>query len=138
MIPVSAPWSFRYLDQPIKRILLIDDDEIFNFVTKRIISRVDPEIIVSSFEKPEAGYKNLAEVNPDLILLDLNMPHLDGWTFLERMRNDGFDFPVIVLTSSILKEDKSKAREFMNVFGYISKPIEVKHLNIILEGEAAV
>lgn len=138
MISIDAPWSFKPLDHHIKRVLLVDDDEIFNFVTRRIISRVQPEIIISSFENPEAAYKNLDEIKPDLILLDLNMPHLNGWAFLQRMRENDSNYPVMVLTSSVLKEDKSKAREYSNVFGYITKPIEVKHLNQILESTAAV
>ena len=138
MIPGNAPWTFKPLDKPVKRVLLIDDDEIFNFVTRRIISRVDPEMIVSSFENPEAGYKNLLEIEPDLILLDLNMPHLNGWAFLEKMKEDGLNYPVVVLTSSILREDKSKSKSFDNVYGYITKPMEVKHLNSILTSAAAV
>lgn len=133
MIAANAPWFFKRFNHPVNKVLLIDDDEIFNFVTKRIISRVEPEVIVSAFENPEVAFKILPSFKPDLVLLDLNMPHLNGWSFLDKMEEEGLEFPVIVLTSSILKEDKSKARAYKNVFGYITKPIEVKHLSAILK-----
>ncbi|WP_375436959.1 BLUF domain-containing protein [uncultured Hymenobacter sp.] len=63
---------------------------------------------------------------PDLILLDLNMPLMDGWEFLEAFSRLPLPTPVcvLVLTSSINPEDRAKAARYQNVAGYFAKPLQ--------------
>lgn len=63
---------------------------------------------------------------PDLILLDLNMPFMDGWDFLEAFKglNMSTDVPIFLLTSSIRPDDQERARRYQTVRGYFTKPLD--------------
>ena len=73
-------------------ILLVDDDEIYLFVTKKLLNSLSDDLIVNSFTDGEQAleYVHLClseNVNlPEIILLDINMPYLDGWGFLSEFK----------------------------------------------------
>ena len=107
-----------------KRILIIDDD----FATRELIESIldEPEIYeIIKAEDAKDGFEKL-ELRPDLILVDIMMPQLDGYEFIRRVRNIGPDRNVkmIVLTAKHQEQDmleaiKAGANEF------ITKPFEV-------------
>ena len=72
-----------------KHILLIDDDEINNFLSREIINMYMPSTKIDSFTNPEEALEyireklKLQQPLPDIILLDINMPLMDGWEFLK-------------------------------------------------------
>jgi CheY-like chemotaxis protein len=72
---------------------------------------------------------------PDLILLDLNMPVMDGWEFLDALAKQTWQrhLPVCVLTSSIQPDDLTKAIAYPAVKGYFSKPVNTAVLNDIVQ-----
>ncbi len=80
----------------------------------------------------------MEDYESDLIMLDLNMPYLNGWQFLQAMEERGFESPVFILTSSILKEDADRAEKHPMVKGYVSRPLEVRHLEAIYLKESLV
>lgn len=63
----------------------------------------------------------------DLLLLDLGLPVLDGWTVIERLRNQGNSIPVIVVTARDHRESRNKGQRF-NIKEYISKPFRFQDL----------
>jgi CheY-like chemotaxis protein len=72
---------------------------------------------------------------PDLILLDLNMPVMDGWEFLDALAKQSWQqhLQVCVLTSSIQPDDQAKADKYAAVKGYFSKPVSTDLLNAIIQ-----
>jgi CheY-like chemotaxis protein len=73
------------------------------------------------------------DVEPDLILLDLNMPFLTGWQFLDKLKENGLNYRVVILTSSINPMDKQKAEDYPLIDGFLIKPIEMEKLVEIRE-----
>jgi CheY-like chemotaxis protein len=70
---------------------------------------------------------------PDYIFLDINMPLMDGWGFLQGFEklNLPFDYKVIVLTASVNPADKGKAETYKNVVGFFSKPLSSAVLELL-------
>lgn len=122
-----------------KRIVLIDDDSTTNFLNKMIIEKSELVDEVVVFDEPEKAlvYFKEVEVNQAaLILLDINMPVMNGWEFLEKysqIQNENVSDHIIMLTSSIDPEDKQRAEEFENVSDYRSKPLSVDMLKKLID-----
>lgn len=107
-------------------IYLIDDDDIQNLINTKIIELVDDEIQTMAFEGGERALdylKNNELDLPKLILLDINMPRMNGWEFVEKYEALGLDIPVYIVTSSINKQDQEKSASYKTIKGFISKPL---------------
>ena len=116
------------------KILIIEDDEITNFITKTNLEKFGYKNIAVALNGQEGLDYLMNNSCPDLILLDINMPILDGWDFLEATTrlNLGLEIPVVVITSSIRFEDRSNAELYSNVIDYMEKPINFEELNNLL------
>jgi CheY-like chemotaxis protein len=116
---------------------IIDDDQIFVFVLKKIIDKIDNFKIVVDFKNGEDVLKILSnkETVPDIILLDINMPIIDGWQFLERLEKfpNKDQFKIYIMSSSIDTNDIEKSKTFSMVKDFISKPINNEKLLRIIE-----
>ena len=120
------------------RILCVDDDPITLMLCKKVVERVEfaKEIITAkNGEEAIQYFDNLFEerevndsiVYPKLVLLDLNMPVMDGWEFLESYMSKNYQnvfisTQFIVLSSSIDPYDINRAKTYP-VIGFLSKPI---------------
>jgi CheY-like chemotaxis protein len=127
-------------------ILVIDDDEPTNFFTSMILEEYPcarhVKIVQSGMEALEYlsaaahpdGYKK-GFPYPDLVLLDINMPAMNGWEFLEEYKK--LDKPycpkIMMLTTSLFPRDKEKAAEMPEVSGFENKPLTVEKLESIVE-----
>jgi len=120
-----------------KKIALVDDEEVFHWITKQFIGRVDSEIQVMSFYNGREAIEHLSAKKdlPDMILLDINMPIANGWVFLDQyVENlESLGIPIFVVSSSIDPEDQRKANSYECVKDFISKPLDVATLNKILK-----
>lgn len=117
------------------RILIIEDDEVTNFITKTNLEKLGYENMFVALNGQEGLDYLETNTSPDIILLDINMPVLDGWDFLDAINEVNLysDIPVVITTSSFRPDDKLKAASYHNIIEYLEKPINFKYLNTILE-----
>lgn len=116
-----------------QRILIVDDDEIDQYYTKRIIKKKAPTAeIVAAFDGGEA-LKLLSAEDFDVILLDVNMPGQNGFDFLGSFtRFNRQKWPAIfMLSSSTYAKDKETAAQYDIVKGFLEKPLEPDAFGLI-------
>ncbi len=130
-------------DKAIKfdRVLLIDDNDIDNFINERMITTNQFSKLVVVKNSGESALEYLKEHSndpgtlPQIIFLDLNMPVMDGFGFLEKYETlpDSIlkTCKVIVLSSSISPEDINRASTNQYVVKYVNKPLNEKYLDAI-------
>jgi CheY-like chemotaxis protein len=117
----------------VKNLCVVDDDMIYQFAVKLTIQRLELAKEVLTFPNGEQA-KSFMEANkqnpdalPDVILLDINMPVMDGWEFLDWFAMHKTEFskkiPVFMVSSSIDWRDIEKAKSYPEVIDYLSKPM---------------
>jgi PAS domain S-box-containing protein len=119
----------------LQTVWFIDDDEINNMLSERMMKRVMPEAIVKSFLHAEDALeilKNNTADYPDAIFLDINMPCMNGWEFLDSLTVLNINIDVYMLTSSIDSRDQDKASKYTQVNDFISKPLREERLRLII------
>ncbi len=118
----------------LRHIMLIDDDIFINTVTKRVINRIAPELVLTIFLDAQTALEHLINSGqiPDMIFLDINMPEMDGWAFLEAFNQKGFMSTIYMLTSSIDRKEMNRALSYPNVKEFISKPLSQDKFREIL------
>ncbi len=122
------------------KLLVIDDDDINIFIISKIVEKTgyDVEIFAKHNGQLAIDYiKELKENNqplPHLVLIDINMPILNGWEFIEAFEelelqetNDMY-----MLSSSVYENDIEKAKSYKSVKGFISKPLSIDRLKELL------
>ncbi|MBL4658563.1 MAG: response regulator [Flavobacteriales bacterium] len=129
------------MKQKLNCILLIDDDEPTNFINEIVIKKADcAEKVVTKQSAMQALEFLTSKENglptPDLILLDINMPVMSGWEFLEEYRAlQGIqkgEIIIIMLTTSLNPRDQTMAESIKEISGFKHKPLIGEMLNEIL------
>ncbi|WP_010232099.1 response regulator [Gillisia marina] len=131
------------MDNNLNCILLIDDDEAVNFIHNRVIQKSGCAKEVAISRNGQEAIDFLTTMvdgkypQPDLIFLDINMPVMNGWEFLEEYtklekEQKGKEI-IVMLTTSLNPDDKELARKAGNIDDFHSKPLSVEDLNKILE-----
>ena len=120
-------------------ILLIDDDEPTNFLNKLTLEQAGcaRQIHIAQSGQEALDYLQVTALRPDLIFLDINMPAMDGWEFLERYRSlppaRKADIVLIMLTTSLNPDDEQRTREYPEIAGFENKPLSEQRLKELLE-----
>lgn len=121
---------------------IIDDDDVYCFTTELLLRRVLRVFRISVFNNGSDAiqylHKNHRTPNeiPDIVLLDINMPVMDGWQFLNELSSFGEQLlksPCIyMVTSSIWPQDRKRAEVYPAIRGFASKPIFEKDFETII------
>lgn len=117
-----------------KRIVLIDDDATTNYLNKMIIERSNlvDEVVTFDSAQDALNYfrQNGALIEDSLVFLDINMPVMNGWQFLDQYEamNEKASNKIIILTSSINPADKQMAETKSEIIDYKPKPLSVEML----------
>lgn len=123
-----------------RKVFLIDDDATYNSLNKRMLKKgLDEELEITEFTDPDEAINEII-VNkniPDLIFLDVNMPTMNGWEFLDILTEETEDkklnTTVAMLTSSQFPADEKKAMRYDYVKYYINKPLNVVSIDKVFE-----
>ncbi|MFM9944975.1 MAG: response regulator [Bacteroidia bacterium] len=126
-----------------KRFIAIDDDGFNNSLCRLIIRRTLNITDVETFTEAEKGleyivtnFKKTGEQQPTIIFLDINMPTMNGWEFLDYF--DKLDtaikknIHICILSSSVDSRDRKKAEADPNVFLYLIKPFSSEMINGVM------
>lgn len=124
-------------------ILLVEDNEDDRFLTKRIIKKLPFEVKLEISKNGAEGLRRILGSGvekhdlPSLILLDLQLPKIGGIKLLEKIRDryNEEELPVLILSSSDNPGDIALCRE-LGITGYLEKPLELSHLQPLLENLA--
>ena len=108
-----------------KNILLVDDDAIYLFIAQKTIKMQFPNAVITVCKNGQEALNELNAITPDIMFLDINMPILNGWGLLEKLKSkyQQLKYPIFIVSSSIDANDKERATSHEFVKGYIEKPI---------------
>ncbi|HEY9534950.1 MAG TPA: response regulator [Mucilaginibacter sp.] len=120
-------------------ILLVDDDEINNFISIKLIKKAVENTAISACLNGRFAIDELVNIQkhdpsllPDFILLDINMPIMNGWEFLDEYKRLNIDpegkSKIFIISSSVFSNDINKARSYPLVKNFISKPLSVEKI----------
>lgn len=124
-------------------ILLIDDDHVTNFIHTKAIARSQVKVHVQVAETAQAGLDFITAAHtmaeqaprPGIILLDINMPGMDGWEFLDEYKKlpeaQKAEIIIVMLTTSLNPDDEAKAREYSQVLRFMTKPLKPEMIDEI-------
>ncbi len=118
------------------KVLIIDDDDIVLLVERKMLERCGISAEAKSFNSGITALQFLQNEgkNQDfLILLDINMPRMNGWEFLDKLQGIklGSSIFVIMVTSSIDRYDKETAEKYQKIISFIEKPITMNNCSEI-------
>jgi CheY-like chemotaxis protein len=120
-------------------VLLVDDDEINNFISIKLIKKALINTDIMACLNGKFAIDQLAEIQrkdpsklPDYILLDINMPIMNGWEFLDEYKRINLDplgkSKIYIISSSVFSNDINKARSYPLVKDFVSKPLNVEKI----------
>ena len=112
-----------------RTVLIVDDEKSIVDILKFNLEKSEYKTICA-YDGLEA--LNLArETNPDLILLDIMLPHMDGFEVCKTLRSEGSNIPIIMITAREEETDKVFGLE-LGADDYVAKPVEIEALNEII------
>ncbi|MDP5062096.1 MAG: response regulator [Maribacter sp.] len=119
-------------------ILLVDDDELYLYLMEKTIHQISKELVVTTFTDGEQAVEYISKCTeeqvelPEVIFLDINMPFLDGWGFLNEFKKLKpkiiNNINIYMVSSSMRESDVKRASNFEELTGYVVKPVNKDQL----------
>lgn len=114
------------------RVLIVEDDPMVIEINRKVIQDCPGFTVAGTARNGTDGLKAISKYKPDLVILDIFMPHLNGLEFLKEMRQGGFDMDVIMITASQDAQDLKEGLRY-GVVDYIIKPFRLERFKASLE-----
>jgi PAS domain S-box-containing protein len=131
--PVSAAHSAETLPRlKPSRILLVDDGDANRQLIHLLLSRIGAEVVEAV--NGEQALERASEAEFDLVLMDMQMPVMDGYTATKLLRRRGFTRPIVALTGNAMKGDEEKCLA-AGCSAFLSKPVKIDQLMRLLVAE---
>lgn len=126
------------------KVLLIDDDTIYQVITSKTLKKLDNKLEVFPCLNGKIGLETLLQKYTEqerfVLLLDLNMPVLDGWEFIHEFEKLNFhhnsNIDIYIISSSTDQIDITKAHNILFIKEFLSKPVAVSKFEKILNGNS--
>jgi len=123
-----------------KSVCIIDDDPIYLMLAKRLISLNQFSDVIFEYRDGYEAYLALKQMHdqgeqmPEVIFLDINMPIWDGWDFLDEIVKLELQhaFEIYMVSSSTSPYDREKAEKYPLIKRFLTKPLEIEALKLIL------
>lgn len=118
-------------------LYIIDDDQVIILLHKVQIKKQLPDQPINVFCDARASLESIVSLDSDsqkiLIFLDINMPEMNGWEFLDQLQEhvNFSDIKVVIVTSSLSISDKNKSSEYPMVIDYWEKPMAADQLKTL-------
>lgn len=130
-----------------KKVLLIDDDDVFRYIVKRIIELKAPHIELIPANSCKAALEVISKVEdgdtercPDIVLLDLDMPVMSGFEFMDTYENKLLklnpNLHIYIVSTTLSTEEKERAKSYKSVIDFIGKPIDPERMEKVFNLEA--
>jgi len=123
------------------KFILVDDDDLTNLIHDMTLKdALGEKVLVETFVKPEEALEFIQNTytensDPTILFLDINMPGINGWEFLERYEKFSpavkSRINIYILSSSVDPRDVRRAEENKNVLGFLSKPLSAENISSI-------
>lgn len=113
-----------------KTVLLAEDNEDMVELIKLVLAESGYELVTVA--DGEEAVRMSLELKPDLILMDIRIPKMDGFTATSELRSKGFNQPIVILTGSDKQEDRDQAME-AGCNDYILKTMDMKEVKDVLD-----
>ena len=105
-------------------VLYVEDDANNRTLIRRVLLAEDFKVVEAA--SATQAIETVKNIRPDLILMDINMPEMDGYTLTARFKEDPklFGVPIIALTANVMRGDRERTLE-AGCDGYIQKPVDI-------------
>ena len=125
------------------KFLLIDDEEVFNFIHTQVIQLLEPAAVIKEIQSSNQSLKYIKETltKPeefaDVIFVDINMPEMNGFELLEELQkisNSFVNMPhIYMVTSSLFESDRKRAENYPILKGFMEKPISAADIEKVIQ-----
>lgn len=125
------------------KFLLIDDEEVFNFIHTQVIQLIEPNAQIKEIRSSTSALEFIRTSNgqseefPDVIFVDINMPEMNGFELLEELQKLSSTFVtkphIYMVTSSLFESDRKRAETYSILSGFMEKPISATEVQKVVD-----
>lgn len=115
-----------------QKILLLDDDKIQRILVEKRLLKIDPGIEFVYFDTPVKALKYLETESVDLLLIDLNLPEMSGWEFVDAAEKLSSNSRMILQSGSVEREEMERASSDKRISEILEKPLSESDWRTIL------